>query len=256
LEIRNKVCVVTGAASGIGRAMAKRFAAAGARGIVVADIQKGPLKSVADEIGGHAVSGDMTSEADVQALIKTAEDKFGDIDIFCSNAGIIRLGGEDAPNDEWQLCWDLHLMAHVYAARDLAPKMAARGDGYLVNTASAAGLLSHVNSATYTVTKHAAVAFAEWISINYGNQGVKVSVLCPQAVKTAMTEGREGGAAHVDGMITPEALAESVIDTTAREEFLILPHAEVLDYMRRKTEDYGRWLGGMRKFKERFPEGI
>ena len=113
MEIRNKVCVVTGAASGIGRAMAKRFAAAGARGIVGADIQKGPLKSVAGEIGGHAVSGDMTSEADVQALIKTAEDKFGDIDIFCSNAGIIRLGGEDAPNDEWQLCWDLHLMAHV-----------------------------------------------------------------------------------------------------------------------------------------------
>ncbi len=256
MKIKDKICVVTGAAGGIGAALARRFAAEGAKGIVAADVQEDLVGGVAAEIGGTAFAGDMTSEADIQALITLAEETYGPIDVFCSNAGIIRLGSEQAPNDEWQLCWDLHLMAHVYAARALAPKMAERGNGYLVNTASAAGLLSHVNSATYTVTKHAAVAFAEWLSIAYGDQGVRVSVLCPQAVKTPMTEGRDQGAASIDGMITVEHLAECVIGSMDAEEFLISPHEEVLGYMRRKTDDYGRWLRGMRKYKAMYPEGI
>lgn len=256
MKINGKVCAITGAAGGIGAAMARRFAAEGAKGVVVADLQEDRVRGVADEIGGQAFVGDMTSEADIQALIRLAEDTYGAIDVFCSNAGIIRLGSEQAPDDEWRLCWDLHLMAHVFAARALAPKMALRGDGYLLNTASAAGLLSHVNSATYTVTKHAAVAFAEWISINYGARGVKVSVLCPQAVKTPMTEGRDTGAASVDGLITAECLADCVIESMEAEEFLILPHQEVKDYMQRKSGDADRWLKGMRRYKAMYPEGI
>ena len=256
MQLKNKVCVVTGAAGGIGAALARQFDAKGARGIVVADIQDGLVRDVADEVGGKAFIGDMTQETAIQELIAMAEKPFGDIDVFCSNAGIIRLGTEQASNDEWQLCWDLHLMAHVYAARALAPKMATRGDGYLVNTASAAGLLSHVNSATYTVTKHAAVAFAEWISIAYGDKGVKVSILCPQAVKTPMTEGRDQGAASVDGLITAEYLADCVIASMDAEEFLILPHKKVIDYMKRKADNADRWLRGMRKYKAMYPEGI
>ncbi len=253
MKIDGKVCVVTGGASGIGRALAQRFQAEGAAGVVVADLQEGPLQAVADDVGGIAVPCDVAREADIQRLVQVAEDSCGPADVFCSNAGIARIGDEDVADDEWQLNWDIHVMAHVYAARAVAPKMAARGTGYLVNTASAAGLLSHVHSATYSVTKHAAVAFAEWLSIKYGEDGVKVSVLCPQAVRTAMTQGREDGVASVDGMLEPEELADCVIETMDREEFLILPHPKVLDYMQRKTANYDRWLNGMRRLRNDFP---
>ena len=256
MKIKDKVCVITGGASGIGAALARKFADEGAAAIYVADVQEALLSQVAEDVGGVALTCDATSESDIQTLIDQAEAASGQIAVFCSNAGVIRLGSEQAPDDEWQLCWDLHLMAHVYAARVLAPKMAARGEGYLVNTASAAGLLSHVNSATYTVTKHAAIAFAEWLSIKYGHDGVRVSALCPQAVKTAMTAGREGGAASVNGMITAEYLAQCTVESMDREEFLILPHPEVLDYMQRKSADVDRWLGGMRKYAAMYPEGI
>jgi NAD(P)-dependent dehydrogenase (short-subunit alcohol dehydrogenase family) len=252
MKVEGKVAVITGGASGIGRALAQRFAAEGAKGVVVADLQEGPLREVADGVGGLAVPCDVAKEADIRKLVAAAEAAYGPIDIFCSNAGIARLGDEDVSNDEWQLNWDIHVMAHVYAARAVAPGMAERGSGYLINTASAAGLLSHVYSATYSVTKHAAVAFAEWLSIAYGDKGVRVSVLCPQAVRTAMTQGREAGVASVDGMLEPEQLADTVIDTMGREEFLILPHPQVLDYMRRKTNDYDRWLKGMRKLRGGF----
>ena len=252
MKIEGKSAVVTGAASGIGRALARRFAREGARGVVVADLRGGALQAVADEIGGLAVPCDVTDERAVRALAAAAEERFGPIDVFCSNAGVAVEGGEEAPDDEWRLNFDLHVMAHVYAARAVAPKMAARGSGYLVNTASAAGLLTHVESATYAVTKHAAVAFAEYLAIAYGDRGVRVSVLCPQAVRTAMTEGREQGVASVDGMIEPEALADCVVETMEREEFLILPHPQVLEYLRRKTADYDRWLTGMRRLRRRF----
>ena len=254
MKIEGKAVVVTGAASGIGRALARRFAREGARGVAVADLRSGPLQAVADEIGGLAVECDATDERAVQSLVAAAEKRFGPIDVFCSNAGVAIEGGEEAPDDEWRLNFDLHVMAHVYAARAVAPKMAARGSGYLVNTASAAGLLTHVESATYAVTKHAAVAFAEYLAIAYGDHGVRVSVLCPQAVRTAMTEGREQGVASVDGMIEPEVLADCVIETMEREEFLILPHPQVLEYLRRKTADYDRWLSGMRRLRGRFAE--
>ncbi len=254
MKIEGKVAVVTGAASGIGRALARRFAREGARGVALADLQDEPLRAVAGEIGGLAVACDVTDERAVEALVAAAEERFGPIDVFCSNAGVAVEGGEEAPDEEWRRNWDLHVMAHVYAARAVARKMAARGSGYLVNTASAAGLLTHVGSATYAVSKHAAVAFAEYLAITYGDRGVRVSVLCPQAVRTAMTAGREQGVASVDGMIEPEALAHFVVETMEREEFLILPHPQVLEYLRRKTADYDRWLSGMRRLRERFAE--
>ncbi len=251
MHIRDKVAVITGGASGIGAALARRFRAEGARSIVVADLQEEALRAVAAEVGGLAVPCNVASEDDIRQLVARAEETFGPIDIFCSNAGIARLGDEDVPNEEWQLNWDIHVMAHVYAVRAVAPKMAARGGGYLVHTASAAGLLSHIQSATYSVTKHAAVAFAEWVSIKYRDKGVRVSVLAPQAVRTPMTARPDGAAvASVDGMIEPEALADCVVAAMAREEFLILPHPGVRDYMLRKASDVDRWLIGMNRWRQ------
>jgi len=254
VELNGTICVVTGAAGGIGAAMARRFKAAGAAAVVVADVQAEPLRAVAEEIGGLAVTCDVTKESDIIALAAAA-DAYGPIDVFCSNAGIARNGGEESPDALWQLNWDLHVMAHVYAARTVAPKMAARGSGYLVNTASAAGLLSHLDSATYAVTKHAAVAFAEWLAITYGDRGVRVSVLCPQAVRTAMTAGHEDSVASVDGMIEADQVADDVLAAMAAEDFLILPHPEVREYIQRKAGDYDRWLGGMRKLRRRMAKG-
>lgn len=255
MRIEGKVAVVTGAASGIGRALARRFAAEGAKAVIAADLQAAALQDLAGECGAVPMACDVTREAGVRALVASAEADHGPVDIFCSNAGVCELGDAAVPDADWQRNWDVHVMAHVHAARAVAEKMAARGEGYLVNTASAAGLLSHVDSATYSVTKHAAVAFAEWLAITYGGRGVRVSVLCPQAVRTPMTAGREGKVAAVDGMLEPDAVADCVVETMAREDFLILPHPEVLDYLRRKTADYDRWLGGMRKLRERYLAG-
>jgi NAD(P)-dependent dehydrogenase (short-subunit alcohol dehydrogenase family) len=249
MKLAGKVAVVTGAAGGIGAAMARRFAREGARGVVVADLNEGPLQALAKEIGGLAVACDVAKEVDIVTLVTRAEEHFGPVDVFCSNAGLVREGDEEALDGEWNLNWSVHLMSHVYAARAVVKKMAARGSGYLVNTASAAGLLTSIPSATYAVTKHAAVAFAEWLAITYGDKGVRVSVLCPQAVRTAMIQGREGGSASVDGIIEPDELADCVVRTMDEEKFLILPHPQVLEYMRRKTADYDRWLTGMRRLR-------
>ena len=184
MKAQDKVVVITGGATGIGAALARRFHAEGAKAVTVAGFQEDLLQGVATEVNGLAVPCDVSNEQEIQQLIDTVEQTYGPIDIFCSNAGIARMGDEDAPNEEWQLNWDIHVMAHIYAARVLAPKMAERGTGYLINTASAAGLLSHIQSATYSVTKHAAVSFAEWLSIKYRHLGVRVSVLAPQAVRT------------------------------------------------------------------------
>ncbi len=256
MKLEGKNVVVTGGAGGIGAALARRFHAEGAAGITLADVQAAPLDAVAEAVGGLAVVCDVTDEAAVQALVQRAEDAHGPIDVFCSNAGIALTGDESAPDADWRLSWELHVMAHVYAARAVAPGMAARGSGYLVNTASAAGLLTHTGSATYAVTKHASVAFAEWLAIAYGDKGVRVSVLCPQAVRTAMIAGRESGVASIDGVLTPEAVAECVVETMARAEFLILPHPQVRDYMQFKAGDVDRWLGGMRKLRAKYPDGI
>lgn len=252
MQIAGKVAVVTGAASGIGRALTERFMAEKAKAVIAVDLQEDALKGVAQSCGAIPVVCDVTDAANIAALVAQAEADHGPIDIFCSNAGICDIGDEHVSDDDWNLNWNLHVMAHVHAARAVAEKMADRGEGYLVNTASAAGLLSHIDSATYTVTKHAAVAFAEWLAIRYGDRGVRVSVLCPQAVRTPMTEGREGRVAAVDGMLEADVVAESVVQAMADETFLILPHAEVLDYVRRKANDVDRWLGGMRKLRQRY----
>jgi NAD(P)-dependent dehydrogenase (short-subunit alcohol dehydrogenase family) len=250
MKLKDKIAVITGGASGIGAALARRFHAEGAKAIAVADVQKDLLAEVAAEVGGLAVPCNVAIEGDIQNLVREVEDKLGPIDVFCSNAGIARLGDEDVPNDEWQLNWDIHVMAHVYAVRAVAPKMAARGSGYLIHTASAAGLLSHIQSATYSVSKHAAVAFAEWVSIKYRDKGVHVSVLAPQAVRTPMTARPDGATvASLDGMIEPEQLAECVIETMDREEFLMIPHREVQGYMVRKADDVDRWLTGMNRWR-------
>jgi NAD(P)-dependent dehydrogenase (short-subunit alcohol dehydrogenase family) len=250
--VKDKVVVVTGGASGIGRAMARRFAAEGARHVAVADLQADAAGRVAQEFGGSAHAVDVSREKDVVALIDAVERTAGPIDLFCSNAGIGLGRGLDEPDHVWQKIWEVNVMSHVYAARNLVPRMAARGGGYLLNTASAAGLLSQIGSATYAVTKHAAVALAEWISITHGHQGIKVSVLCPQAVRTAMTAGNERGVASVDGMLEPEQVAATVIEALDEERFLVLPHPEVAEYMKRKTADYDRWLRGMRRLAEQY----
>ena len=252
MKLNNKIAIVTGAASGIGRALATRFLAEGARAVAIADQDAEGLNEVASQIGALAVPCNVADEEQIQALVERVETDLGEVDVFVSNAGIARLGDEHVDDREWQLNWDIHVMAHVYAARAVAGKMAGRGEGYLVNTASAAGLLTHVNSATYSVTKHAAVALGEFLSIQYGSKGVRVSVLCPQAVRTAMTAGREHSVASVDGMLEPEELADCVIETMDREEFLILPHPVVRKYMQRKSGDYDRWLRGMRRLKGDF----
>jgi NAD(P)-dependent dehydrogenase (short-subunit alcohol dehydrogenase family) len=254
MQVKDKIIVVTGAASGIGRALAQRFAKDGAKRVICADINGEGAKATADEVGGRAFTTDVSKESDIQQLIETVEAEEGPIDLFCSNAGIGYGGGAEVPDARWQRIWDINVMAHVWAARHLVPRMAARGGGYLLNTASAAGLLSQVGSAPYAVTKHAAVALAEWLSITHGDQGIKVSVLCPQAVRTAMTAGNPDGVASVDGMIEPEEAADACVKAIEAETFLVLPHPQVLEYMRRKTGDYDRWLGGMRKLNRRYGE--
>lgn len=255
MKLEDKVAVVTGAASGIGRALARRFAAEGARAVVCVDRQERAVRALADELGGLAVACDVSSEEAVRALAARSESRYGRIDVFCSNAGLARLGDEHAPNEDWQRNWDVHVMAHVYAARVVIPGMIERGSGYLVNTSSAAGLLTHIHSATYAVTKHAAIAFAEFLSIRYGDKGIRVSVLCPQAVRTAMTAGQEAGVASVDGMMEAEEVAECVIGAMDHEEFLILPHPVVRDYVKRKAGDHDRWLRGMRRLAREYEDG-
>jgi NAD(P)-dependent dehydrogenase (short-subunit alcohol dehydrogenase family) len=261
MRVADKVVVVTGGGSGIGRALAERFAQEGARQVVVADINGDNARTVAEQIGGHAVKLDVSREAELVDLINETEKHFGPIDLFCSNAGVIMGYDLDTPDDVWQRILDINVMSHLYAARNLVPRMIQRGGGYLLNTASAAGLLTQIGSVTYSVTKHAAVALAEWIAVTYGDRGIRVSVLCPQAVRTAMTSRpseddeprRTGGSvASVDGMLEPEHVAQSVIEALDEERFLILPHPEVAEYFRRKANDYDRWLRGMRRLQERF----
>jgi NAD(P)-dependent dehydrogenase (short-subunit alcohol dehydrogenase family) len=252
MDIKGKVCVVTGGASGIGEATARAFADAGARGVVVADLRtsRARLAEVAGDIEGLAVTADVGEEADVKALITATEARFGDIDVFFSNAGLSRKGQESASDADWDVSWRVHVMSHVFAARVLVPKMLARGSGYLLNTASAAGLLASLNSMPYGVTKTAAVALAEHLAIQYGDRGIRVSVLCPQSVQTAMTTPGPS-AARVDGVLQPAEVARMVIEAMAQERFLILPHPQVQDYMQRKASSRERWLAGMRRLRER-----
>ncbi len=249
MDIHGKVAIVTGGASGIGAAAARRFTANGAN-VVVADINLERAQGVAQAIGGMALRCDVSREADIQALVAATRERHGRIDIYFSNAGILgRLGGFELEDPLWDKMWQVHGMAHVWAARAVVPEMAARGEGYFLITASAAGLLNIVESAPYGVTKHAAVAFAEWLRIAYGRRGVRVSCLCPQSVQTDMVSG-DGGSAGVNGILAPEQVADEVVKVMAAEKFLVLPHPEVAKYMLHKAQDYERWLGGMQKLYE------
>ena len=256
MRVEGKVAVVTGGANGIGEALGRRFVKEGARGVALADIDGEKVKTVADELGALGIQADVTAEADIVNLVKQTEKAFGPIDLFCSNAGIISSDAPDftaasAPDDVWQKSWEIHVMAHVYAARAVLPGMVQRGEGYLLNVASAAGLLNQIGSAPYSATKHAAVGYAEALAITHGGDGIKVSVVCPQAVRTQMVQGNEDGSASVDGIIEPEDVAESVIQGLAEETFLILPHPEVKTYYQRKASDYDRWINGMACFREK-----
>lgn len=252
MQVKDKVVVVTGGASGIGRAMAKRFIDEGAKQVVIADINADNLYAVGEEIGARAIKTDVSNELEVINLVRTAENEYGQIDLLCNNAGIGVSGGPEVSNEDWDRIWQINVMAHVYATRAALPAMLERGEGYIINTASAAGLLSQIGSAPYAVTKHAAVGYAEWLAITYGGRGIKVSALCPQAVRTAMTAGNEDGVASIDGMMEPEELCDAVIATLEAESFLILPHPEVLTYIQRKTGDYDRWISGMQKLQARY----
>ena len=251
MKIKDKVVVVTGAASGIGKALAARFAKEGARGVVCADLDGAAAKATAESVGGMGMRCDVGQEGDMNALVVAALEKYGAVDIFCSNAGIIGRHGLDASLKEWRQTMDVNFMAHVLAARAVVPIMLKQGAGYIVATASAAGLLMQVDSATYTVSKHAAVAFAEWLSVNYAERGIKVSCLCPQGVRTPMLLGPTGDRKSFlsEGSVSAEDVASRVMEAIEAERFLILPHPEVAEYERRKTTDRDRWLGGMRRLR-------
>lgn len=249
MNLKDKIIVITGAASGIGAAMARRFAAEGASHVVCADRDLPGAQVVADDVGGTAIQTDVSLEADITSLIETVEKDIGPIDLFVSNAGIIMEGGVEVADDGWQKIWDINVLAHIRAARILVPKMLARGGGYILSTASAAGLLAQIGSAPYSVTKHAAVSFAEWLAITHGDDGLKVSVLCPQGVATAMTADIDTSTVAKDGMLSAEAVAQVTLEAIADERFLILPHTQVADYIKQKGADPERWITGMQRWQ-------
>jgi len=253
MDVTGKNIVVTGGGNGIGRALAERFAQEGAGHVTVADLDAKSAAAVADSVGGTAAGVDVGNREAIVDLVQSVERAQGPIDLFASNAGILTPGSIEASVDSWQKIWDVNVMAHVHAAHAVLPGMLERGQGAFLNTCSAAGLLTQIGSAPYSVTKHASVAFAEWLSITYGDRGIRVFALCPQAVNTNMTAGTEsGGVAGVDGMLEPGDIAEAVVQGLAAESFLILPHPEVATYFQRKAGDYDRWIRGMRKLNAQF----
>ena len=262
MKLEGKVVVVTGGGGGIGEAMARAFAAESARAVVVADIDGDEAERVVADIdaatGVPAVGArvDAGDEADVAELVRRTELAFGPVDLFCANAGIMVVGGVEAPDEAWERIWRVNVASHIYAARAVLPGMLARGEGYLLHTASAAGLLTQLGSAPYSVTKHAVVGLAEWLSITHGDAGVRVSCLCPQAVETAMTGGARAGGRRArdgasgaarDGILAPTEVARAVVAGLDSEQFLILPHPEVATYEQRRAGDRERWLRGMRR---------
>jgi NAD(P)-dependent dehydrogenase (short-subunit alcohol dehydrogenase family) len=255
MKIKDKVVLVTGGGNGIGEALARRFAREGARAVVVADLDGDAAVRVARDIGGTGVKVDVAAEPELVALVSDTIARHGQIDLFCSNAGVSLGQGLETSDAGWEKAWSVNVMAHVYAARAVLPSMLERGAGYLLQTASAAGLLS-ISDASYAVTKHGAVAFAEWLSITYGERGIKVSCFCPMGVRTNMLRDSVSDVdrpALLANAVTPETAADAVLNGIEAERFLILMHPEVLEYMRRKSADYDRWLHGMRRYQKRPP---
>jgi NAD(P)-dependent dehydrogenase (short-subunit alcohol dehydrogenase family) len=269
VELRDRVCVVTGGAGGIGAALSRAFVGEGAGHVVVADIDAAGARAVADALGERTSPRvvDVSVGEEIEALVAGVEAEVGPIDLFASNAGITAPGGVEVPDATWERVWAVNVMAHVHAARTLLPRMLARGGGHLLSTASAAGLLSQPGDAAYTATKHAAVGLAEWLAITYGDQGIGVSCLCPMAVDTAMLRGGlppgeapppttgAAGAAAVQGVLSAERVAEAVVDGLRDGRFLILPHPEVATFERRRAGDRDRWLAGMRRLTAALADG-
>jgi NAD(P)-dependent dehydrogenase (short-subunit alcohol dehydrogenase family) len=263
MDLADRIVVVTGGGSGIGAALASAATAAGARHVVVADRDGHAAASVAASIDGTAATVDVRDEAAIVELVRTTESAHGPIDLFCSNAGFVTQGGVEESDEILQALWEVHVLAHVHAARAVLPSMIARGDGYLLNTASAAGLLTQVGSMGYTITKHAAVALAEWLAITHHHQGIRVSVLCPQAVRTNITANSPDARVadpHADGplgvpsgdaVLEADDVARQCIEAIATERFWVLPHPEVARYVAQKADDIDRWLAGMRRFQAR-----
>lgn len=262
MDLQDKNIVVTGAGGGIGAALVRRFAQAGPRTVVLADVDGAAAQAVLDDLEPGfdtvVVEADLGTEAGNIGVVEAAEE-YGPIDLLCLNAGIAIGGGVETPDQDWYRIFDVNVMAHVWAVRAALPGMLAEGAGYILTTASAAGLLTNLGAAPYAVTKHAAVALAEWLAITHGDQGIRVSCLCPQGVRTKMlfpddedlAQSTGAESVRMQGVIEPDELAEVVVAGLADERFLILPHPEVLDYWRRKTDDYDRWIGGMRKLQAR-----
>ena len=259
MKLAGSVAVVTGGASGIGRAMCRRFAAEGAS-VVVADVDGAGAAAVAEEIGdrAEAVATDVSVEADVVHLVDEALHRHGRIDLFCSNAGILwgarpadleAMVSVAAPDEAWDRMWKVNVMGHVYGARAVLPSMLERGEGYLLSTASAAGLLTVLGNAPYAVTKHSAVALAEWLAITYGAAGIRVSCLCPEGVNTNMLADAPDSFRETVTAVEPDEVADAVVEGLAAERFLILPHPRVAEFFRRKANDYDRWLAGMRRLQ-------
>jgi NAD(P)-dependent dehydrogenase (short-subunit alcohol dehydrogenase family) len=257
LNLRDRVVIVTGGGSGIGAALARRFADEKPRALILGDLDLGSARDVAGGIGAEALQVDVADPASNDALIDAVEDRFGPVDLFCANAGIGFAGDEQTPPERWDFMWQVNLMSHVHAARRLIPGWVARGEGYFLSTASAAGLLTNLKAAQYSVTKHAAVSFAEWLAITYGDQGIKVSCLCPMGVKTRLLDAADEFHALLDPLaIEPEQVAEAVVQGLAEEHFLILPHPDVARFFQNKANDYDHWIGGMRKLQRTvFPTG-
>lgn len=260
MQVTGKIVVVTGGAKGIGKALCEAFAGAGATKVIVADLDEAGAHAVAERIGGAAFKCDVSQEQDIRHLIEETERQFGPIALFCSNAGIgggfdpLSANAGGASDDPWARSWAIHVMAHVYAARHMIPRYKQRGGGYFLNTISAAGLLSQVGSAPYSTTKHAAVGFAENLAISHKADDIKVSILCPQGVDTDMLRAIPKGPQSGDGDLAPEQVAQDVLKGLAEETFLILPHPQVLGYMRKKTENYDRWIAGMAKIQAKMRE--
>jgi NAD(P)-dependent dehydrogenase (short-subunit alcohol dehydrogenase family) len=254
MDVKNKRVVVTGAASGIGKALCEAFHQAEAQSVIAVDMNLDGAQETADSVDGIAVQANVGNEKDIIHVIQKADEHVGGTDIFCSNAGIGGVPGFfEVEASDWQNIWDVNVQSHIFAAKHVLPQMIERREGYLVNTSSAAGLLTQLGAAGYSVTKAAAVSFAEWVKITYGEKGIGVSCLCPQAVRTAMT-AQGPGVAGVDGMMDPDVVAQEVLKCISEEKFLVLPHTEVAEYVSRKGNDRDRWISGMQRLQKQYED--